>query len=127
MAEDVRSSAPGEFGSLRLASAGLAFDDTEVEVDTLAEGDVIIHYWVEVVTGFDGSASLTVGDGTDVDKYGASAAFTEATPGLYPAASEARGPFAAEAADGVLTMALTATAPTVGAARLYALIGSAPA
>lgn len=124
-----QASAPGEYGSLRLASALLEFDSAggAVELEDLAVGDVVILAWAEVLDAFDAGTTnvVTLGDGTDGDKYLAAGDVDEATPG----ASAANGPFAAEAAAGTLTAtyAQTGTAATAGSARIYALVSNAPA
>lgn len=126
MANDLRSSAPGEYGATRLVAATIPFGSSTVDLDTLAVGDVVINCWVQVVTAFNAGTTnvLTVGDGTTADKYIAAADVTEGTPGVYPAGGA--GPFAAETAAGTLkaTYAQTGTAATTGSARVYALITS---
>jgi hypothetical protein len=127
MANDLRSSAPGEFGSVRLVAATIPFGSSTVDLDTLAIGDVVISCWAEVVTAFNAGTTnvLTVGDGTTADKYLAAGDITEATPAVYPAGGA--GPFVAETAAGTLkaTYAQTGTAASTGSARIYALITSA--
>jgi hypothetical protein len=127
MANDLRSSAPGEFGATRLVAATIGFGSSTVDLDTLAAGDVVINCWAEVVTAFNAGTTnvLTVGDGTTANKYLAAADVTEGTPGVYPAGGA--GPFKAETAAGTLraTYAQTGTAATTGSARVYALITSA--
>lgn len=127
MANDLRSSAPGEFGALRLVAATIGFDDTTVELDDLAIGDVVVQCWAQVLTAFNAATTnvLTLGDGTDDDKYLAAADVTEATPAVYPTGG--KGPFVAETAAGTLTVtyAQTGTAATTGSARVYALVTSA--
>jgi hypothetical protein len=127
MANDLRSSAPGEFGATRLVAATIPFGSSTVDLDTLAVGDVVIKCWAQVVTAFNAGTTnvLTVGDGTTANKYLAAADVTEGTPGVYPTGGA--GPFAAEAAAGTLraTYAQTGTAATTGSARVYALITSA--
>lgn len=129
MAEDVRSSAPGEFGGLRLASALITFEDETVDLDTLAAGDVVVKAWAEVLVAFDAGTTnvITLGNGTTADKFLAAADVTEGTPGAYPAAYKA--PYTAEAAAGTLraTYAQTGDVAEAGEARIYALISSAPA
>lgn len=130
MAMDVRSSAPGEFGALRLASAEIAFDVASpftVKLDDLAVGDVVLLAWAEVLEGFDAGTTnvLVLGNTADDDHYLAAGDVTEGTPG----ASAAKGPFAAEATATALNAKYTqtGTAAANGSARLYALISSAPA
>jgi len=127
MANDLRSSAPGEFGATRLVAATIPFGSSAVDLDTLAVGDVVIKCWAQVVTAFNAGTTnvLTVGDGTTANKYLAAADVTEGTPGVYPTGGA--GPFAAETAAGTLraTYAQTGTAATTGSARVYALITSA--
>lgn len=126
---DVRSSAPGEYGQLRLVSAPLLFSNTTVALESLTTGDVVVQAWVQVITAFNAGTTnvITLGDGTTADKYLAAADVTEATPGVYPTGG--KGPFAAEAAAGTLTAtyAQTGTAASTGAARVYALVTSVPA
>lgn len=129
MSYDLRSSAPGEFGGLRLASAAVGFGDTTVKLDDLAAGDVVIQAWTQVITAFNAGTTnvLTLGDGVTADKYLATGDVTEGTSGVSPAGG--KGPFAAETAAGTLTATFqkTGTAATAGAARVYALVTSAPA
>jgi hypothetical protein len=127
MANDLRSSAPGEFGATRLVAATIAFGTSSVALDTLAIGDVVIQCWAEVLTAFNAGTTnvLTLGDGTTGNKYLAAADVAEGTPGVSPAGG--KGPFAAETAAGTLTasFAQTGTAATAGSARVYALVTSA--
>ena len=127
MANDLRSSAPGEFGATRLVAGSIAFGSASADLDTLAAGDVVIKCWAQVVTAFNAGTTnvLTVGDGTTANKYLAAADVTEGTPGVYPTGGA--GPFVAETAAGTLraTYAQTGTAATTGSARVYALITSA--
>lgn len=130
MAMDVRSSAPGEYGALRLVSAEILFSVASpftVKLDDLAAGDVVIDAWAEVITAFNAVTTnvLTLGTAGTADKFLAAGDVAEGTPG----ASARKGPFAAEAAAGVLNAKYTqtGTAATTGRARLYALISSAPA
>lgn len=122
----LRASAPGEFGATRLVAATIGFADTEVELDTLAVGDVVVQTWAQVLTAFNAATTnvLTVGDGTDDDKYLVAADVTEGTPGVYPTGG--KGPFAAETVAGTLTAtyAQSGAAATTGSARVYALITS---
>lgn len=126
---DVRSSAPGSYGGLRLVAAEITFEDDSVELEDLAIGDVVILAWADVTEAFDAGTTnvLTLGDGTDDDKYLAAADITEGATGVTPA--DGQGPFAAETAAGTLTAtyAQTGTAATAGAATVYALVTSAPA
>src|SRR5690349_3455839 len=128
MSASVRASAPGEFGALRLVSAALVFGNSSVSLDTLAVGDVVMQVWVQVTTAFNAATTnvITVGDGTTGNKYITAADVTEGTPGVYPTGGA--GPFARETGAGTLTAsyAQTGTAATTGAARVYALITSAP-
>ncbi len=127
MANDLRSSAPGEYGATRLVAGTIAFGSSSVAIETLAVGDVVINVWCEVLTAFNAGTTnvLTVGDGTTGNKYLAAADITEATPAVYPTGGA--GPFKAETAAGTLTVsyAQTGTAATTGSARVYALVTSA--
>lgn len=129
MAEDLRSSAPGEFGAMRLASAGIVFGQTSVSVDDLAVGDVVVRVWVEVLIAFNAGTTnvVTVDDGNTANKYLGAADVTEATPAVYPTGGV--GPFKAEPTARTLTLkyAQTGTAATTGSARVYALISNVPA
>lgn len=130
MTFDVRSSAPGEYGNLRLVSALLEFDSAggAVELEDLAAGDVIISAWAEVLEAYNAGTTnvVTLGDGTTGDKFLAAGDVTEGSLGVTPAGG--KGPFAAEAAAGTLTAtyAQSGTAATAGSARIYALVSSAP-
>lgn len=128
-AGDLRSSAPGEFGAMRLVSAPLVFGSTTVALDTLNIGDVVVQTWCQVVTAFNAGTTnvITLGDGNTANKYLDASAVTEGTPGVYPTGGI--GPFAAETVARTLTAtyAQTGTAATTGAARVYALITDAPA
>lgn len=127
MANDLRSSAPGEFGSVRLVAGSVVFGSTTVALDTLEAGDVVIQAWAEVTTAFNAATTnvLTLGDGVTADKFLAAGDVTEGTPGVYPTGG--KGPFTAETVAGTLTatFAQTGTAATTGAARVYALVTSA--
>jgi hypothetical protein len=126
---DLRSSAPGEYGQLRLVSAALLFSNTTVDLESLAVGDVVVSAWVQVITAFNAGTTnvITLGDGTTADKYLAAADVTEGTPGVYPTGG--KGPYVAETGTGTLraTYTQTGTAATTGAARVYALVTSVPA
>ena len=126
-ANDLRSSAPGEFGAMRLVAATIAYSQSSVALDTLAVGDVVVRCWAEVTTIFNAGTTnvLTLGDGTTGNKYLAAADVTEGTVGVYPTGGV--GPFKAETVAGTLTasFAQTGTAATTGSARVYALITSA--
>lgn len=126
---DLRSSAPGEYGGLRLVSAEITFEDTTVDLETLAAGDVVVQAWAQVTTAFNAASTnvITLGNGTTADKFLAAADVTEGTPGVYPTGG--KGPFERETAAGTLraTYTQTGTAATTGAARVYALVTSAPA
>lgn len=128
MTNTLRGSAPGEFGGLRLVSAAVVFGNSTVDLDTLAVGDVVVRCWAQVVTAFNAGSTnvLVLGDGTTANKYLAASDVTEGTPGVYPTGGA--GPFAAETAAGTLRATYTQTggAATTGAARVYALITSAP-
>lgn len=125
---DVRSSAPGEYGALRLVAATIDFADTTVELEDLAIGDVVVLAWAQVTTAFNAATTnvLTLGNGVTADKFLAAADVTEGTPGVYPTGG--KGPFTAETAAGTLTAtyAQTGTAATTGSARVYALVTSSP-
>lgn len=126
---DVRSSAPGEYGELRLVSAEITFSDSTVELEDLTAGDVVVSCWAEVLTAFNAATTnvVTLGDGTTGDKYLAAGDVTEGSTGVTPTGG--KGPFAAETAAGTLTAtyAQTGTAATAGEARIYALVTSIPA
>jgi hypothetical protein len=128
MAEGLRASAPGEYGSQRLVSAPIVFGSTAVALGDLAVGDVVISAWVQVTTAFNAGTTnvITLGDGNTPDKYLAAADVTEGTPGVYPTGG--KGPFAAETVARTLTAtyAQTGTAATTGAARAYAIITDLP-
>lgn len=127
MADTLRGSAPGEYGSLRLVAGTIGFGNSTVVLESLAAGDVIVRCWAQVVTAFNAGTTnvLTLGDGTTGNKYLAASDVTEGTPGVYPTGGI--GPFAAETAAGSLTAtyAQTGTAATTGSARVYALVTSA--
>ncbi len=126
---DLRSSAPGEYGEPRLVSAEITFEDSTVELEDLAVGDVVVSCWAEVTEAFNAASTnvITLGDGTDGDKYLDASDVTEGSTGVTPAGGA--GPFAAETAAGTLTAtyAQTGTAATAGAARIYALVTDVPA
>jgi hypothetical protein len=126
---DVRSSAPGEFGALRLVAATIGFANTNVDLDTLAVGDVVVQCWAQVLTAFNAATTnvLIVGNGVTTDKFLAAADVTEGTPGVYPTGG--KGPYTAETAAGTLRANFTqsGTAATTGSAKVYALISSLPA
>lgn len=128
MANDLRSSAPGEFGSLRLVAATIDFEDSTVVLDSLAVGDVVVQCWAQVTAAFNAGTTnvLTLGNGVTADKFLASGDVTEGSTGVTP--SGGKGPFTAETAAGSLTAtyAQTGTAASAGSARVYALISSAP-
>jgi hypothetical protein len=128
MAEDVRSSAPGEFGALRLVAASVVFGSSTVDLDTLAVGDVVVRCWAEVTTAFNAGTTnvLTLGNGVVANKFLAAADVTEGATGVTPAGGV--GPFTAETVAGTLraTFAQTGTAATTGAAKVYALVSSLP-
>lgn len=127
MADDLRSSSPGEYGATRLVAKTIGFANSTVDLETLAVGDVVVQVWCEVLTVFNAATTnvITVGDGTTADKYLAAADITEGTVGVYPTGG--KGPFKAETAAGTLkvTYAQTGTAATTGSARVYALVTSA--
>lgn len=131
MAEDLRSSAPGTFGQIRLAAAAITFADGTVKIDDLAVGDVVTRIWVEVLTAFNAGTTnvLTAGTGSGANGYVGSAAVTEGTPGVYPTDGAAGGPFAAITSATTLNVkyAQTGTAATTGSAKAYAIITSLPA
>lgn len=127
MANDLRSSAPGEFGALRLVAATIGFGQSSVALDTLSVGDVVVRCWAEVLTIFNAGTTnvLTLDDGNTANKYLGASDVTEGTVGVYP--SGGIGPFKAETTERTLTAkyAQTGTAATTGSARVYALISSA--
>lgn len=124
---DVRTSAPGEFGSLRLVAGTISYSQTSVTLDTLAVGDVVVQCWAQVLTAFNAATTnvLIAGNGVTTDKFLAAADVTEGTPGVYPTGG--KGPFTAETVAGSLVVAYsqTGTAATTGSARVYALVSSA--
>jgi hypothetical protein len=126
---DLRASAPGEYGALRLVAATVVFGDTTVALESLAIGDVVVKSWAQVITAFNAGTTnvLTLGNGVTADKFLAAGDVTEGTPGVYPTAG--KGPYTAETAAGTLTatFAQTGTAATTGAAKVYALVSSLPA
>jgi hypothetical protein len=127
MGNTLRESAPGEFGSTRLAAATIGFADSSVALDTLAVGDVVVKVWAEVLTVFNAGTTnvLTVDDGNTANKYLGASDVTEGTVGVYPTGGA--GPFKAEPTARTLTAkyAQTGTAASTGSARVYALISSA--
>jgi hypothetical protein len=129
MANDLRSSAPGEYGGLRLVSAAVTFATPTVDLESLEAGDVVVRAWAEVSTVFNAATTnvLTLGNGVTAGKFLAAADVNEAATGVSPAGGV--GPFAAETVAGTLraTYTQTGTAATAGAARVYALVTSAPA
>lgn len=130
MAEySLRASAPGEYGGLRLVSAEITFEDSTVDLEGLAVGDVVVQAWAEVATVFNAATTnvITLGNGVTADKFLAAADVAEGSTGVTPAGG--KGPFAAETAAGTLraTYTQTGTAATAGDARVYALVTSAPA
>lgn len=126
MANDLRSSAPGEYGQLRVVAGTILFSNSTVVLESLAAGDVVVRCWAQVLTAFNAGSTnvLTLGDGTTGNKYLAASDVTEGTPGVYPTGGV--GPFAAETAAGTLTATYvqTGTPATTGSARVYALITS---
>lgn len=126
---DVLSSSPGEYGRVRLVSAEITFEDTTVDLEDLADGDVVAQVWCQVLTAFNAGTTnvITAGNGVTADKFLAAADVTEGTPGVYPTGG--KGPFTAETVAGTLrvTYAQTGTAATTGAARIYALVTTEPA
>ena len=131
MSEELRASAPGTFGQIRVAAAAITFADGTVKIDDLAVGDVVTRVWVEVLTAFNAGTTnvLTVGTGSGANGYIGSAAVTEGTPGVYPTDGAAGGPFAAVSSAVALNVkyAQTGTAATTGSAKAYAIITSLPA
>lgn len=125
---DLRSSAPGAYGALRLVSGLVNFGDATVDLETLAVGDVVVRCWAEVLTAFNAGTTnvLTLGNGVTANKFLAAADVAEGTPGVSPAGGV--GPFAAETVAGTLraTFTQTGTAATAGQARVYALVTSVP-
>lgn len=124
MANDLRSSAPNLYSSLRLVAGSVVFGSSTVALDTLAVGDVVVRCWAQVTTAFNAGTTnvLTLGDGTTGNKYLAASDVTEGTIGVYPTGGI--GPFKAETVAGTLTATYvqTGTAATTGTARVYALI-----
>ena len=126
---DLRSSAPGNYGALRLVSGTVLFSNSTVALESLAVGDVVVQAWAEVTTVFNAATTnvLTLGNGVTTDKFLAAADVNEAATGVTPAGG--KGPFTAETVAGTLTatFAQTGAAATTGAAKVYALVTSAPA
>jgi hypothetical protein len=126
---DVRSSAPNEYGAVRLVAGTITFSQTSVTLDTLAVGDVVVQCWAQVTTAFNAATTnvLIAGNGVTTDKFLAAADVTEGTPGVYPTGG--KGPYTAETVAGSLVVAYsqTGTAATTGSAKVYALITSLPA
>lgn len=126
---DVRSSAPGEYGQLRLVSAEIDYTETTVDLETLAAGDVVVQAWAQVTTAFNAGTTnvITLGNGSTADKFLAAADVTEGSTGVTPTGG--KGPFTAETGAGTLraTYAQTGTAASAGVARVYALVSSIPA
>lgn len=125
---DLRSSAPGAYGALRLVSGLVNFGDATVDLEALAVGDVVVRCWAEVLTAFNAGTTnvLTLGNGVTANKFLAAADVAEGTPGVSPAGGV--GPFTAETVAGTLraTFTQTGTAATAGQARVYALVTSVP-
>jgi len=126
---DLRSSAPGEYGAVRLVAATLTFEDDTVALESLAAGDVVVQAWAQVTTVFNAGTTnvVTLGNGVTADKFLAAGDVTEGSTGVTPTGG--KGPFTAETVAGTLTAtyAQTGTAATTGSARVYALVTSAPA
>ncbi len=129
MANDLRSSAPGEFGSLRLVAGTISYNTAggTLAIESLSAGDVVINVWAQILTAFNAGTTnvLIVGDGNTTNKYLGASDITEGTPGVYPTGGA--GPFAAETTSRTLTATYTqsGTAASTGSARIYALISSA--
>lgn len=127
MANDLRSSAPGDYGSLRLVAGTITFSNTTVDLETLEAGDVVIQAWAQVTTAFNAATTnvITLGNGVTADKFLAASDVTEGSTGVTPTGG--KGPFTAETVAGTLkaTYAQTGTAATTGSARVYALVSSA--
>lgn len=115
-------------GNQRLVAATLLFSTPSVTFDTLAAGDVVVRCWCEVTTAFNAATTnvIVVGNGVTADKFLAAADVTEGTPGVYPTGG--KGPYTAETVAGSLVAAYsqTGTAATTGAAKVYAIVTSAP-
>lgn len=126
---DVRSSAPGLYGSERVVAGILTFATPSVVLEGLAVGDVVINAWCEVTTAFNALTTnvITLGNTATPEKFLATADVTEGAAGVSPVGG--KGPFTAEtvASNLVAAYAQTGTAATAGAARVYAVITSAPA
>lgn len=127
MTGSLRASAPGEYGSLRLVSGTLAFNAASVDLESLAAGDVVVRAWVEVTTAFNAATTNTIslGNGATAGKF--LSAVAAGAAGVVPAGGT--GPHTAETVAGTLraTYAQSGAAATAGAARVYALVTSAPA
>lgn len=126
---DVRSSAPNEYGAIRVVAGTINFNQTSVTLDSLAIGDVVMRVWCQVLTAFNAATTnvIIAGNGVVTNKFLAAADVTEGTPGVYPTGGA--GPFTAETAAGSLVVAYsqTGTAATTGSAKVYAQITSLPA
>lgn len=124
---ELRASAPGEYGGLRLVAATIGFADTTVVLETLAVGDVVLRAWAQVLTAFNAGTTnvLILGNGVTTNKFLAAADVTEGSTGVTPVGGV--GPFTAETAAGSLTAGFTqtGTAASTGSARVYALVSSA--
>lgn len=125
---DVRASAPGLYGALRLVSATIAYTDTTVALDSLAVGDIVVRCWAEVGTAFNAGTTnvVTLGNGVTTNKFLGASDVAEGSTGVSPAGGV--GPFTAETVAGTLTAtyAQTGTAATAGSAKVYALVTSIP-
>ncbi len=126
---DVRSSAPGSYGAMRLVSGTVLFSTPSVTLEALEVGDVVVRCWAEVTTVFNAATTnvLVLGNTVTNNKYLAAADVNEAATGISPAGGV--GPFTAETAAGNLIAAYSQTgaAATTGAAKVYALVTSIPA
>jgi hypothetical protein len=128
MPDNVRASAPGSYGQLRLVQGTINFGDTTVDLETLAVGDIVMRCWAEVITAFNAATTnvVTLGNGVTGNKFLAAADVAEGTPGVSPAGGV--GPFTAETVAGTLraTYAQTGTAATTGQAKIYVLLTNLP-
>lgn len=126
-AGDLRSSAPGNYSSMRLAELPIVFGSVGAQkIDDLAVGEIVVSAWVDVLVAFNAATTnvITVGNTGTADLYLAAGDVNEAALGVTPAGG--KGPFTQEAAATALNVTYTQTgaAATAGSARVYVLIAS---
>lgn len=126
---DLRASAPGLLGGLRLVAIPHVFSQASATSESaIAVGDVVVQCWFEVETAYNATSTnvIIVGDGNTTNKYLTSSDVTEGTPAVYPTGG--KGPYAKETVARTLTVGYTqsGTAATTGAGTFYALISSLP-